>query len=149
MTASAAITLSLGGTLTATLFSLTDEDDLNLAPAQRTTTHTNSGFRESPDYESPGDADGNNRYHVTVITTDNEGASSSRPLVIEVTNVDEDGDGHAVDHPAGGRAAHHGHAHRPRHEGHARSSGSGNAPICRRQASSTSGAKRLTRTRPR
>ena len=30
-------------------------------------------------------------YHVTVITTDNEGASSSRALVITVTNVDEPG----------------------------------------------------------
>ena len=48
-------------------------------------------FKESPNYESPADADGNNKYHVTIITADNEGASSELPLVITVMNVDEDG----------------------------------------------------------
>ena len=48
-------------------------------------------FKKSPNYESPADADGNNKYHVTIVTTDNEGASSQLPLVITVTNVDEEG----------------------------------------------------------
>ncbi len=48
-------------------------------------------FKESPNYESPADADGNNKYHVTIITADNEGASSELPLVITVMNVNEDG----------------------------------------------------------
>ena len=52
--------------------------------------HTISCSRQSPNYESPADADGNNKYHVTIVTTDNEGASSSLPLVITVMNVDED-----------------------------------------------------------
>ena len=86
-------------------------------------------FKESPNYESPADADGNNMYHVTIITTDNEGASSELPLVITVTNEDEPGSVSLLDHPTGGRAAYHGHAHRPRHEESPRSSGSGVAPI--------------------
>ena len=85
----AAITLSLGG-VDGDLFSLTDEDGDNAAVTADDNTYE-LRFRESPNYESPADADGNNKYHVTVITADNEGASSSRPLVIEVTNVDEDG----------------------------------------------------------
>ncbi len=48
-------------------------------------------FKEEPNYESPADADGNNRYHVTIVTTDNEGAKSSLPLVITVENVEETG----------------------------------------------------------
>ena len=48
-------------------------------------------FKESPNYESPADADGNNKYHVTIITADNEGATSALPLVITVDNIDEDG----------------------------------------------------------
>ena len=48
-------------------------------------------FKESPNYESPADADGNNKYHVTIITADNEGATSELPLVITVMNKNEDG----------------------------------------------------------
>ena len=83
----AALTLSLGGT-DGSLFSLTDTDALG------GTENNNAyelGFRESPNYESPADADGNNKYHVTVITADNEGATSELPLVITVMNVNEDG----------------------------------------------------------
>ena len=70
-------------------------------------------FKESPNYESPADADGNNNYHVTIITADNEGATSELPLVITVNNVDEDGKVTLSTTPTGGRAACHGHAHRP------------------------------------
>ena len=48
-------------------------------------------FKAEPNYESPADADGNNKYQVTIVTTDNEGASSSLPIVITVLNVDEEG----------------------------------------------------------
>ena len=82
-----AITLSLGGA-DGGLFSLTDTDALGGTENNNT---YELGFRESPNYESPADADGNNKYHVTVITADNEGATSERALVIEVMNVDEDG----------------------------------------------------------
>ena len=82
-----AITLSLGG-VDGGLFSLTDTDALGGAEDDNTYEF---GFRESPNYESPADADGNNKYHVTVITADNEGATSERALVIEVMNMNEDG----------------------------------------------------------
>ena len=48
-------------------------------------------FKDPPNYESPADADGNNKYHVTIITADNEGATNELPLVITVENVDEKG----------------------------------------------------------
>ena len=82
-----AITLSLGGT-DASLFSLTDTTNLGGTAGDNI---YELGFKKSPNYESPADADGNNKYHVTVITADNEGATHERPLVITVTNEDEDG----------------------------------------------------------
>ena len=83
----AALTLSLGG-VDGGLFSLTDTDNLG---GTEDNNEYELGFRESPNYESPADADGNNKYHVTVITADNEGATSELPLVITVMNVNEDG----------------------------------------------------------
>ena len=71
------------------LFSLTNTEDFG---GEDDTDNTYElVFKESPDYESPADADGNNMYHVTIVTTDNEGASNSLPLVIMVMNEDEDG----------------------------------------------------------
>ena len=52
----------------------------------------NSPSRRSTNYESPADVDGNNKYQVSLITTDDEGASSSLDLVITVENVDEVGE---------------------------------------------------------
>ena len=54
------------------LFSLTDTEDFGGAAGNNT---YELGFKESPNYESPADADGNNKYHVTIITADNEGAT--------------------------------------------------------------------------
>ena len=82
-----AITLSLGG-VDGGLFSLTDTDALG---GTEDNDAYELGFRESPNYESPADADGNNKYHVTIITADNEGATSERALVITVMNVNEIG----------------------------------------------------------
>ena len=70
------------------LFNLTNTADFG---GSATDTTFDLVFKESPNYESPADADGNNKYHVTIVTTDNEGASSELPLVIEVTNVNEPG----------------------------------------------------------
>ncbi len=70
------------------LFNLTDTDDFGGGDDDNT---YDLMFKEEPNYESPADADGNNMYHVTIVTTDNEGASSSVPIVIMVTNVDEGG----------------------------------------------------------
>ena len=76
-------------------------------------THTISYSRNRLNYESPADADRNNMYHVTIVTTDNEDASTSLPLVIM---VDERGRGRArvtfsTTQPAV-EEAYHGHSHR-------------------------------------
>ena len=48
-------------------------------------------FDDEPDYEKPGDADGDNTYEVTVRATDGDGRTGTRDVTVEVTNVDEDG----------------------------------------------------------
>ena len=83
----AALTVTTGGA-DGGLFSLTDTDDFG---GQAGDNEYDLVFKESPNYESPADADGNNMYHVTIVTTDNEDASHSLPLVVTVNNVDEDG----------------------------------------------------------
>ena len=71
------------------LFNLTNTADFD---GSDTDTTYDLMFKESPNYESPADADGNNKYHVTIVTADNEGATSELPLVITVMNVNEDGE---------------------------------------------------------
>ena len=53
-------------------------------------------FRESPDYENPADADGDNVYKVTMWTTDNDGARFELDICVTVRNVNEEGKGDAV-----------------------------------------------------
>ena len=53
-------------------------------------------FKEAPNYEMPADANGDNMYEVTVVVTDagvdgKNKMTAERGVVIEVTNVDEDG----------------------------------------------------------
>ena len=44
-----------------------------------------------PDYEMPGDADGNNIYEVTVVATDATGRTGMKRVTVMVTNMDETG----------------------------------------------------------
>lgn len=46
-------------------------------------------FAAAPDYETPGDADGDNLYDLRVSVSDSHGASDSRDLSVRVTDVDE------------------------------------------------------------
>jgi RHS repeat-associated protein len=46
-------------------------------------------FKQPPDYEKPADSDLNNVYQATVTVTDKGGLSGSKPIVINVTNVNE------------------------------------------------------------
>ena len=46
-------------------------------------------FRNAPDYENPGDADGNNRYEITITARGSNGLSSSQDVTISVDNVNE------------------------------------------------------------
>ena len=48
-------------------------------------------FKAEPNFESPGDANQDNAYEVTVVATDNNGQTASRDVTVRVTNVEEDG----------------------------------------------------------
>ena len=48
-------------------------------------------FDASPNYEMPGDADGDNVYEVTVGATDNDGNRGTKDIEVKVTNLNEDG----------------------------------------------------------
>ena len=50
-------------------------------------------FRNQPDFEAPQDASGNNRYHVTIVATDDGSPPKTGELAVRVrvTNVDEPG----------------------------------------------------------
>ena len=49
-------------------------------------------FKAQPNYESPGDADGDNDYKVTVVVSDGKGNSDEHDVTVSVTNVEEDGE---------------------------------------------------------
>ena len=48
-------------------------------------------FKATPNYESPGDADGDNDYEVTVVVSDGKGNSDEHDVTVSVTNVEETG----------------------------------------------------------
>ena len=48
-------------------------------------------FMAAPDFESPGDANQDNVYEVTVVVTDSEGNSDELEVTVKVSNVEEDG----------------------------------------------------------
>ena len=48
-------------------------------------------FAPSPNHESPTDADGNNVYKVSIIATDDDGATGKRDITVTVNNIDEPG----------------------------------------------------------
>ena len=48
-------------------------------------------FKAAPNFESPGDANGDNAYEVSVVATDGDGQTSRRDVTVTVTNVNEDG----------------------------------------------------------
>ena len=48
-------------------------------------------FKKQPDYEKPGDADGDNVYEITVRATDGDSRTGTRDVTVEVTNFDEEG----------------------------------------------------------
>ena len=62
----------------------TDQDDFIIDPSSGAIA-----FANTPDYESPTDADTNNVYQVTLEVSDGNGNSASQALTISVTNVNE------------------------------------------------------------
>ena len=61
------------------------------AQRPRATVRTNSGSKQSPNYEAPLTANGDNFYKVTIIATDSKGLTGEKELTIEVINIDEVG----------------------------------------------------------
>ena len=62
----------------------TDADDFNIDPNSGTIS-----FANTPDHETPTDADTDNVYQVTLEASDGNGNSASQELTISVTNVNE------------------------------------------------------------
>ena len=48
-------------------------------------------FMAAPNYETPGDANGDNVYEIMVVATDNEGVTGMMSVTVKVTNVNEPG----------------------------------------------------------
>ena len=48
-------------------------------------------FKAQPNYEAPGDANGDNVYEVTVVAADDDGNRGTRAVKVTVSNVDEVG----------------------------------------------------------
>jgi hypothetical protein len=46
-------------------------------------------FKSSPDFEAPGDADGNNRYEIEVTVSDGKDGEAARAYTINVTDIDD------------------------------------------------------------
>ncbi len=55
-----------------------------------TITNGELHFREAPDFESPADANGNNRYEVTVLAEDGGDLPGKRRVTVSVTDVNEE-----------------------------------------------------------
>ena len=72
-------------------WSLTGPDAGKLEFTNPTATDGQLIFKDSPDYEMPGDADGDNMYEVTVRATDSDGRTGTKDVTVEVDNVDEGG----------------------------------------------------------
>ena len=66
-----------------------DKDEFSIG--NETDDRRELNFEASPDFESPGDADADNVYEVTVVVTDSGANTASRDVTVKVTNVDEDG----------------------------------------------------------
>ena len=49
-------------------------------------------FRSPPDFESPADSNGDNRYEISVVATDDQGLTDSMDVTVTVTNDDESAD---------------------------------------------------------
>ena len=76
------VKLSLGGE---------DADDFVLGDPDAATGARELTFKNSPDFESPTDANMDNAYKVTIIATDKKGLQGTRDVTVSVNNLDEVG----------------------------------------------------------
>ena len=89
----------------AATYTAEDDEDGDVDPPTLTLSGADSGkftftngsgsgtlaFETEPNFESPGDANRDNAYEVTVVATDNNGQTASRDVTVRVTNVEEEG----------------------------------------------------------
>lgn len=67
--------------------SLSGGDDLGVFALDQETNELS--FLEAPDFENPGDANGDNTYEVEITATDASGTTNTQTLQVNVTDVDE------------------------------------------------------------
>ena len=84
------------GQLTAIVWELSGPDASKFMIGPDATVDTGAAseplqFRAAPNFESPGDANKDNVYQVTVVARDSQLATGSRAVTIRVTNVEETG----------------------------------------------------------
>ena len=79
----AELELSVGGV---------DRAEFVLEPLVSGETGRRLRFKESPDREMPTDADGNNKYEISIVARDEDGLTSEKELTITVNNIDEPGE---------------------------------------------------------
>ena len=77
-----------GGVVTLTL---SGDDDDQFKLTGDTTVPRGLEFREKPDFENPGDMNGDNVYEVTVVASDGVN-DAMRDVTVKVTNIEEDGE---------------------------------------------------------
>ena len=94
--------------------------DLSGTDASLFNFNTNTGvlsFKDSPNYESPGDANGDNTYELTVGARDTDGIRSTKDIEVKVTQRERGRDGDAVCGPASCWSPGDGQADRHRRSG--------------------------------
>ena len=72
-------------------WSLSGADASKFSISPTTGVTSTLSFEEAPDYESPGDSDGNNVYEVTLVVTDSKSNSDEQDVTVKVTNMGETG----------------------------------------------------------
>ena len=72
-------------------WSVSGADSGKFAIDSATGDRTTLAFKAAPDYEMPGDANGDNVYEVTVVVTDSKANTAMRDVTVKVTNEEEPG----------------------------------------------------------
>lgn len=73
------------------LFRLCTDVDSNTCPDEISAATVQLTFKNAVDYEKPADSGRNNKYDVTVVATDSDDMTATRPVVVTVDNSDEEG----------------------------------------------------------
>ena len=72
-------------------WSLSGADASKFDPSGDQNTMRGVVFKEPPDFEAPGDSDGDNIYEVTLVVTDSKDNTAEQAVMVKVTNMEEMG----------------------------------------------------------